>query len=302
MLFLQSGMVTISAAWNCVIVEPIKKLFATHPRTHLVFTSIYKTVLIMTKNHSSIALIMIILAFSASCKKASTGPAGPAGPVGPIGPAGTSKGAISGHISLYDQYGTRIFTGLNSVLPGLKGGGALAGVDSTGYFAFGGLATSTYTILASCPGFGATMAFNIPVVSDTFYKDIKLSQKPAFNISTFTAFHNAGSLFDSLVLGYEADSRPRACIVFVGKNTNVSNQPANYLLYYTKILNTWSTKVNIQVPATDLNGAGIYYGEQVFYAAYSYVINDASAYEDPATGRNVYNAIGSAIIDSAKCP
>jgi hypothetical protein len=60
--------------------------------------------------------------------------------------------------------------------------------------------------------------------------------------------------------------------------------------------------VVISIPAGDLNNAGLFYGEQVYYAAYSYVVNDASVYEDMATGKNVYNAVGSPLVDSALCP
>ena len=47
------------------------------------------------------------------CKKGDTGPVGANGATGPTGP--TLQGTLEGHITLADQYGTAVFTGLKNI-------------------------------------------------------------------------------------------------------------------------------------------------------------------------------------------
>ena len=58
-----------------------------------------------------------------------------------------------------------------------------------------------------------------------------------------------------------------------------------------------STSVNLLIPAQDLRNVGIPHDAIAFYAAYSYVINDVSLYEDYSTGiaKKVYNAVGTTV-------
>ena len=146
------------------------------------------------------------------------------------------------------------------------------------------------------------MLNNFQFINDTLYKDIRLSATPGFSLSSFTASHNAGSGFDSLVIAVVPDTRIRNCIIFVSNKPSVSNAPANYLYTYIKPINANASGITVRVPAVDLNNAGIFYGEPVYYAVYSYVVNDASVYEDMVTGNNVYNAVNYPLVDSALCP
>ncbi len=253
----------------------------------------------MLKNYTRLFLILLTLSCAVSCtKKGNTGPAGPVGPAGPSATTGISQ--INGHVSLYDQYGTRQYTGLNNVKL-VVNNGTYSYADVNGYYVFPGLTSKGCNVSASATGYGTTM-FNVNLLSDTVYRDVKLSAVPNFQVVTFKAFHNVGSQYDSLVLSFNSDSRPRNCIVFVGSSADVSNQPANYVLAYTKTVPVLATRVNIQVPVTDLNGANFFFGQEVYFAAYSYVVNDASVYEDQITGRNVYNAVGTPVIDSTTAP
>ncbi len=254
----------------------------------------------MVKN-KLVMLSLGIVFLAASCtKKGNTGLAGPAGPAGPSGVSFT--GAINGHVSLYDMYGTKQNTGLDAVQLMLKGG-ATATADQNGYYFFGNVSTGTYFLSAATTGYGATMIPNIEFLSDTMNQDIKLSAIPNFNPTALSATYNHGSAFDSVVITVTPDTKPRNLILFVNNKMPVNNFPANYLLAYVKAITTWQTNVVIRVPASDLNGVNIFYGEMVYYAAYSYVTNDVSAYEDPSTGRNVYTAVGAApLVDSAMSP
>ncbi len=254
----------------------------------------------MKKTTLVISSLIMLCTISSCSKKGDTGPAGPVGPAGP-----SFTGAINGHVIIYDQYGSRVLNWPNSVQLTLKGGKSTT-ADSTGYFVFGNVTTGSYTITAAGEGLGGTLVKNIPFLSDTFNTDIALTRKPDFNLAGFTAYHNTGSQFDSLVFAVPADTKARNLIVFVNNKRSVSNDPNNYLLAYVKAIpaSSWVGNVNVmlRIPASDLNNANIYYGEQIYFAACSYVVNDVSLYEDPTTGKQVYNAVGTALVDSTIAP
>ncbi len=67
-------------------------------------------------------IIVFALAICSCSKKGDTGPAGATGPAGPA-----YKGAISGHVILNDQFGTRVYSGLGSVNIQLNGAAAVNG-------------------------------------------------------------------------------------------------------------------------------------------------------------------------------
>ena len=240
---------------------------------------------------------MMMLAFS--CKKGDTGATGATGATGPAGPSFT--GAISGHVDLYDQYGTQVLSGLNTAQLSLNGGTAI-NPDASGYYLFGAISTGDYSISASCPGYGSTLVNRFQFVADTLNRDIKLSAIPTFALTTFTAYHNAGSAFDSLVFTYPTDNRPRTCIVFANNTSTVGSVPSNYLTYWGHALAANTTKAVLMIPAQDLYDAGFTSGSTVYYAAYSYVVTDVSVYEDLTTGKNVFNAVNNPISGSATAP
>ena len=240
--------------------------------------------------HSKIfgVLSLGILGFFASCTK--TGSTGPAGPVGPAGPSYT--GAISGHVSLYDQYGTKVLTGINSVQVSLDGNAAIA-PDATGYYMIGGVSTGSHYMTASNSGYGSTRADNFQFLSDTLNKDIKMAAIPDFSPATIAATVVATG--DSVALTFPVDTRARNYILFVNNNSTVGGMPSNYLLAYSRAIAANSTRpVTFVIPTQDLRDAGIASGATVYLAAYGYVTNDVSAYEDYQTGKTVYTAISAA--------
>ena len=246
----------------------------------------------MSKNNTIIAIAICVGLLSSCTKTGSTGPAGATGPTGPTGATGPAyTGAISGHVSLYDQYGSKILTGLSNVAISLNDSAAIS-PNAAGFYIFPGLVTGQYYINASATGYGATKANNFQLLSDTLNKDIKLSIIPTFSPTGFTEYATIGAVTgDSLVLNFTADTRARECIVFMNSTSTVNSQPANYLLYYAKAINANQTRVQITVPAQDLYDAGFASGQTVYYVAYGYVVGDASVYEDLNTGRNVFNAV-----------
>jgi hypothetical protein len=233
--------------------------------------------------------------FTASCSKE-----GPTGPTGASGPALT--GTLVGHVQLFDMFGSQVYLHLTKAQLFLSTGGSALTVDSTGYYSIASFTTGNYTINATDSGYAATqVSFNF--VSGTENKDIRMSAIPDSFISTFVAYMSASSATDSLVITVLPDARQRNCIVFADTTATTANTPANYLLRYIISVPAGATTVSRSIPAQDLYNVGIASGATVHYAAYSYVIGDASAYEDLTTGRTVYNAVNdSALVAAAAAP
>jgi len=246
-----------------------------------------------------------ILILCASLLLGSCAKEGPTGPTGPVGPS--LPGSISGHVKLFDMYGSQVLTGLGHV--NLYLGSSSTGInpDSAGYYQFTKvgtvpMTTGIYTISASDSAYGATVKGNIQLVTGALNVDIKLSAIPDSFVYTFRALHNTGAATDSLALTFKPDTRTRYCIVFAGSTADVGNLSASYL--WSKVLSISPTApfVSYQVPAQDLTDAGLVSGSKVYFAAYSYVVGDVSVYEDFATGKNVYNAVSGRLVDSTYVP
>ena len=105
---------------------------------------------------------------------------------------------------------------------------------------------------------------------------------------------------------FPTDTKARNLIIFVNNKLPVNNLPENYQLAYVKPITVsgWGSaqSLTVRVPSSDLNGVNIFYGQKVYYAVYSYVVNDASVYTDEATGKNVYTAVGTGLVDSTLAP
>ena len=250
----------------------------------------------MLKKYFHVALIFGVITLLASCAK--TGPTGPAGVAGPAGangaPGPSYSGAISGHVILVDKYGTRVLTGLSSVAISINGGAPIY-ADANGYY-IDSAKTGDYYIDATNAGYGATRINKFQYLSDTLNRDVRLSAIPDFAPATISVVENSGTANpgDSVVLTFTADSRTRNFIVFVNSSSPVSNLPGNYLLVYTKTITPNQTRVAIFIPEQDFYDVGIASKATAYFAAYGYVINDVSVYEDFVTGRDVYNAISAA--------
>ena len=259
----------------------------------------------MRKNVLQSVLTVFTVLLMASCAKE-----GPNGATGPAGPGYT--GSISGHIKLYDKYGSQVLTNMNHILLQLTGNEAITTPNiyadsTTGSYIFTPILTGSYTLVASdtsLAGVYAATAFNnFSFVSGTLDMDVRLSARPDSFINTFAAFLNLGSSDDSLVISVTPDTRPRRCILFVSNSPYVNNITANYILKYIVPVPANATTIAQMVPRQDLNDVGYTSGTKIYYAAYSYVVGDVSVYEDQSTGRNVYNAVNTnAIVDTTYVP
>lgn len=246
----------------------------------------------MSKNYFPLIPALLLLIFLAACSKE-----GPNGATGPAGPAYT--GTISGHVSLYDKYGSKVLSGYKSAKIVLNG--ATVNPDSTGFYSYGSIVTGNYSISASKDGYAATTLNNVQFISSTLNRDIQLSAIPDSFLNSFTSVLASDAATDSLTISVNADNRPRNSIIFLSNKPSVGN--GSYLLSYVKSIPATATTIIASIPAQDLYNAGFARGAIVYYAAYSYVVNDASLFEDLATGKNVYNAVNpNPLVDSTVVP
>jgi len=258
----------------------------------------------MSKNHISLIIISSILLISSCAKE------GPSGPQGIAGPSYT--GTISGHVSLYDQYGNKILNNLDSVAISL-GSNSVPGIDDTvsrpnsaGYYIYNSIVTGQYYITAfdtsyGIPGsgYGATIN-NFEFVSGNLNMDIKLSAIPTFSLS-FTAYQDTITQNDSLVINCTADEQVRSCLIFVTSTPSFA-AGENYILSYTKNIPANSTQLSVVINGQELYDAGLVHDSKVYYTVFSHALNDQSPYEDPTTGRTVYTAVSHPTIDSTLAP
>ena len=225
-----------------------------------------------------------------SCQKEITGPQGNPGP--------SLTGSLIGHIWLYDQYGTRVYTNLNKANISIEGKTSISIADSTGKYAFTGLTTGIYNISATDSLYGSDKAPLFQFVGGGLAnKDFKLSQIPTFSLASCTAIDTVSNAISYVkVRGTVApDTRARMFVVFVSSSATVTSNPAYYAIYYSKQIAANATNFNILIPATDLYAAGINAASTVYFAAYPAAVSfsTTSSYEDYYTGKTYFNAIGS---------
>jgi hypothetical protein len=259
----------------------------------------------MNKIHLSF-LLLVTLAF-AGCQKGSTGPAGAAGPAGP-----SLKGQISGYVNLYDEYGSKVLTGMNLVQIALIGTSATATPNDSGYYTFPNLSTGIYSFKATQPNYGSLLVPSQQFTGGgTLQRDFKLSEIPNYGISKLN------TPVDTTVSGMPylriagtvstTDVRERYVLLAVSNQNNISVGPnPSYLIAYTKPTNldakltAYTTNFSFTIPESDLTDVGLSIGNTIYLTAYavSGIQSGASSYEDPATGLTVYTAINTTTIAS----
>ena len=251
------------------------------------------------RNALSAFVVCFAAMLYASCAK--VGPAGANGLTGPSGPSYTNA-YIMGHVKLYDQFGNPLLLGLKGVAVTLNGGTTIY-PDTYGFYQFTGVATGAYSIMASDSSYAATMVPDFQLILDTVYKDICLSAIPTFNPVSITAAKSVALPLasDSVVVTFPADSRNRGCILFVNAVDSATNAIPNYQAAYPQTFN--GTTATFILSAGQLYNLGLTSGAMLYMAAYSYPVKDYSVYEDPGTGKNVYNAVGTTkVVDSVLVP
>jgi len=216
-------------------------------------------------------------------------------------PGPSYTGAITGHVTLYDQYGTKVNSSLSGIVVTCFSPAKTATTDANGYYLFTGIATGDYTITVHDPNtspytYGDNESVNFQYLADTLIRDVKLSAVPSFSPATMTAYLTGATQNDSLVFTITPDTRVRDVIVFVNSNSTVNSQPANYLISYVKAVPANASTFTLLVPANDLHDQGINTGSTAYYAAYGSPVSNSSVYEDITTGKSIYNALSTASV------
>ena len=250
--------------------------------------------------HLFITIAFILLL--SSCAKE-----GPTGPTGAAGPGYT--GIISGHVSLYDQYGNKVLRNLDSAVIKLYSNptnsvivyaDTLVRPDGNGLYSYSGISTGQYYFTAADTGYGATNTNYFNFISGTFNEDIKLSAIPAFSLIA-KAYQDSVTGLDSLVITCTPDPQIRSCVIFVNSYSSVATGES-YTLSYVKNIPANATQITAIITGQELYDAGFVHDSLVYYTVFSHAVSDQSAYEDQATGKIVYNAISNPTVDTTRVP
>ncbi len=253
------------------------------------------------------ALISVVMVFAISVLLASCAKEGPTGPTGPAGPGYT--GTISGHVMLYDQYGNRLLSNMDSARimlhanPGnsiVFAGDTLVSPDIYGAYLYSNISTGQYYFTAADTGYGATNINYFNFLSGSLNVDIKLSAKPAFAL-TSVAYQDSVTGIDSLMISCTPDPQLRSCVIFVNSSSSVA-PGESYVLSYVKNIPANATQITAIITKQELIDAGFVHDSLVYYTVFSHAFNDQSVYEDQATGKNVYNAVSNPTVDTTRVP
>jgi hypothetical protein len=236
-------------------------------------------------NHISyltIVTLVTLLLIMPGCKKETSTPV---------------MGNLFGFVTLYDQYGGKINSGLNNTTVNLYpsgGGSSTAQTDSTGRYTFNNILQGQYTVNFTNPGYGSIVNSALGFLGEgNIDHDIKLSAIPNFTDSTLATPIDTGGYVVLNGTFSGTDIRKRTYVVFVGGTSAVSSAPVNYLTYYTGTANNNLTTFTVKIPVTDLNDLGFASGSTVYFAGYGAATSFASQseVEDFTTGRLIFNAI-----------
>jgi len=209
-------------------------------------------------------------------------------------------GNLFGFVTLEDQYGSKVLSGLGSTTVTLNtpsGTVLTTSPDSTGKYTFNNIVQGQYTISFTNPGYGAMLNTDLGFLGEgNIDHDAKLSAIPNFTDSIlYSPTDSAGNvILQGIFSG--TDTRKRTVAVFVGNSPAVSALPANYLNYYTTTANNNLTTFTVKIPVADLTDLGFGSGSTVYFAAYGAATNFAStsdAEDYTNTGRLMFTALSS---------
>jgi hypothetical protein len=228
-----------------------------------------------------------------SCSKPNDGSQGPQGPSGPA-----YTGTLSGHVDLYDQYGSQILNSKSARVVLYNSSNVVidsVNADSTGAYSFSKISTGIYTLAFRDTGYGQQLHQNFQFLGGgDLNVDGKISRIPNFNITGVTIDsinHTTGNVI--LTCSVNADTKTRTLLIFASGSSSVSSDPANYLAVISQTIKANATSVVIQFPLNTLYNVGLTSGSTAYFAIYGATANYSSAsnYEDYTTGRTIYTAL-----------
>ncbi len=204
-------------------------------------------------------------------------------------------GNLIGYAHLYDLSGAHLATSLDSgITVKVEETGRHTKTAEDGRWELSGLATGTYTISFSYPGYGTYKRVGSQYVGggQVYFGTQSLYQIPLFYVSNFLAT-TSGSIGLTGTFSGTLPTGTRNVRYFVGTTSAVSSDPAKYLYTNTTSASSTSTTFSASISSASLGatGVGILSGQTVYIVAYAegYTPN---SYLDFATGRSYYPDLG----------
>ena len=241
----------------------------------------------------SIVCILFVAAFS-SCTK--TGPTGPQGAQGVQGPSYNCT--ISGFVTLYDQYGTKITTNLSTIKVSIDGTSIYAKTDATGKYTINNLKTGNYTLTVTDTAgiYAGTKLQEIQLVSGTVEHDVKLIAVPTFTIQNFVAKDttiNSVNYIKLTVYPTNTDPHARTVAAWFNNSSAVTSSPESSLGVYAVTIKANAATGTLLIFQSDFTDAGFTSGSTAYFMAYAAASNftSSSDYEDFNNGRAYLNAV-----------
>ena len=209
-------------------------------------------------------------------------------------------GNLFGFVTLYDQYGARIYSNTNTstlTLTTPSAANLTTSTDSTGKYIFNNLVGGQYNLSITSTGYGSITNSQFGFLGGgNIDHDVKLSAIPNFYDSILAA--PVDTLNNIVLQGTFSgtDTRKRTFVVFVGSSPTVSSAPANYKIYYSGTANNNFTTFTLKIPVSDLLDAGFANGSTVYFAVYGAAasFSSTSDVEDYNTGRLQFTALSPA--------
>jgi hypothetical protein len=166
--------------------------------------------------------LSIAALFVGSCSKPDSGATGSQGPAGPL-----LSGTLSGHVDLYDQYGSQVLNSKTAKVVLYNSGGAIVNsmnADSTGKYSFSNITSGIYTLAFVDSNYGEQLHQNFQFLGGgDLNVDGKISQIPNFNITGITIDsinHTTGNVV--LTCSIVSDTKARTLLVFASGSGSVS--------------------------------------------------------------------------------
>ena len=243
-----------------------------------------------------IAVIGSILIVITSCSKPKDGAVGPAGAQGSSGPL--LQGNLQGFVQLFDQYGTRLYTKLDSASVSIDGTSSSSMTDINGKYSFSNLNTGTYNFsINGRTSFASSKLQGIEVTGNgTIDRDVKLSQIPNWTLNAITAIDTVVAGIHNLKVKITlptADVKARELSLFISASSGVT--PTNYTWNYNITIPANATTVNKVVAANTvfLSGDNLPSGSTIYLSAYPAAVGytSNSTFIDYNTGKVIYNAL-----------
>ncbi len=235
----------------------------------------------MTHRQSIALFACLLIAFLPGCDSLK-GPEGPAHPVLTGDVIGFAYLRDTSLVPLADNSGITVSA---------EGANVSAVTDSAGRWVLSNLATGTYTLEFSKPGYGTMKmpAYRFVGGGQAWVGTMYLFRKAGYGVSGLGAYVSAGSIFISGSLTGPLPTGTKLVRLFAGPTAAVSSDPGTYL-YSSAFTVTGSTFSGLMFSSSVLISSGFSYGQPAYLIAYgdnllAYSFGGFESYLDMSTNR-----------------